>query len=140
MAYLMAALVIVPGSFDELDWDSPSVSTCLKQFTKTSPWAHFCFVQIPPNYRNTIINADCLAAAGKLPLATGPPASGRKSAVPGAGRTEGMLGQLGRNLGGNRRQRHDGAADRGCARLVCAIEHGSPRPALARGFLHLRYG
>jgi hypothetical protein len=84
MAYLMAALVIVPGSFDELDWDSPSVSTCLKQFTKTSPWVHFCFVQIPPNYRNTIINADCLAAAGKLPLATGPPAIGKEVGCSGS--------------------------------------------------------
>ena len=46
VADLMADLVDVYGAFDELDWDSPDVSGCLTNFSKTSLLAHFCFAHL----------------------------------------------------------------------------------------------
>jgi hypothetical protein len=46
MADLIAARVDICGAFDELDWDSPGVSGCLKKFSKTSLLAHFCYALI----------------------------------------------------------------------------------------------
>src|ERR1035437_1896450 len=45
-ADLIAARVDICGAFDELDWDSPGVSGCLKKFSKTSLLAHFCYALI----------------------------------------------------------------------------------------------
>src|ERR1019366_8755312 len=46
MADLIAARVDICGAFDELDWDSPGVSGCLKKFSKASLLAHFCYALI----------------------------------------------------------------------------------------------
>src|SRR5258708_7262121 len=46
MSDLMAIMVNVSGSFEELDWESADVSGCLNRFTKTSILAHFCFTHI----------------------------------------------------------------------------------------------
>ena len=35
-----------PVAFEELDWDSPSVSCCLEKFSKTSILGYFCFAFI----------------------------------------------------------------------------------------------
>jgi hypothetical protein len=46
MADLMADVIDISGSFEELYWDSPNVGRCLIRFSKTSLLSHFCFTHI----------------------------------------------------------------------------------------------